>query len=65
MPLRQYFVWVGSILLVMLFAADWCFPAPLPMHHILKFRRMRGSTSGSIRTLNGLKEWYSTPRVRE
>ena len=29
MPLRQYFVWVGSILLVMLFAADWCFPAPV------------------------------------
>jgi hypothetical protein len=27
MPLRQYFVWVGSILLVMLLAADWCFPA--------------------------------------
>jgi hypothetical protein len=29
MPLRQYFVWVGSILLVMLFAADWCFPPPV------------------------------------
>lgn len=29
MPLRQYFVWVGSILLVMLIAADWCFPAPV------------------------------------
>ena len=29
MPLRQYFMWVGSILLVMLFAADWCFPAPV------------------------------------
>ena len=29
MPLRQYFVWVGSILLVMLVAADWCFPAPV------------------------------------
>jgi hypothetical protein len=30
MPLRQYFTWVGSILLVALFAADWCLPAPLP-----------------------------------
>jgi hypothetical protein len=29
MPLRQYFAWVGSILLVGLFAADWCFPAPV------------------------------------
>jgi hypothetical protein len=29
MPLRQYFVWVGSILLVMLFVADWCLPAPV------------------------------------
>jgi hypothetical protein len=28
MPLRQYFVWVGSFLLVGLFAGDWCFPAP-------------------------------------
>jgi hypothetical protein len=27
MPLRQYFAWVGSILLVALFVADWCFPA--------------------------------------
>jgi hypothetical protein len=29
MPLRQYFAWVGSILLVGLFAADWWFPAPV------------------------------------
>jgi hypothetical protein len=29
MPLRQYLAWVGSTLLVMLFAADWCFPAPV------------------------------------
>jgi hypothetical protein len=29
MPLRQYFVWVGSILLLMLFAADWCLPTPV------------------------------------
>jgi hypothetical protein len=29
MPLRQYFAWVGSILLVALFVADWCFPAPV------------------------------------
>ena len=28
MPLRQYFVWVGSALLVALFAADWWLPAP-------------------------------------
>ena len=33
MPLRQYFAWVGSILLVALFAADWCFPIPLPAPH--------------------------------
>jgi hypothetical protein len=29
MPLRQYFAWVGSILLVALFVADRCFPAPV------------------------------------
>lgn len=28
MPLRQYFTWVGSFLLLGLFAADWCLPAP-------------------------------------
>jgi hypothetical protein len=28
MPLRQYLVWVGSVLLVMLFATDWCLSAP-------------------------------------
>lgn len=28
MPIRQYFVWVGSVLLVALFAADWWLPAP-------------------------------------
>jgi hypothetical protein len=28
MPIRQYFVWVGSVLLVALFAADWWVPAP-------------------------------------
>jgi hypothetical protein len=33
MPLRQYFAWVGSILLVALFAASWCFPAPLHATH--------------------------------
>lgn len=27
MPLRQYFVWVGSTLLAGLFVTDWCFPA--------------------------------------
>jgi hypothetical protein len=29
MPLRQYFMWVGSFLLLGLFAADWCLPAPV------------------------------------
>ena len=29
MPLRQYFMWVGSLLLLALFAADWCLPAPV------------------------------------
>src|ERR1700754_2354232 len=33
MPLRQYFVWVGSVLLVALFVADWCFPAPVAHPH--------------------------------
>jgi hypothetical protein len=28
MPIRQYFSWVGSVLLVALFAADWWLPAP-------------------------------------
>ena len=31
MPLRQYFVWVGGVLLFALFAADWCLP-DLPAH---------------------------------
>jgi len=31
MPIRQYFVWVGSVLLVALFAADWWLPGP-PAH---------------------------------
>jgi hypothetical protein len=29
MPLRQYFMWVGGFLLLGLFAADWCLPAPV------------------------------------
>jgi hypothetical protein len=29
MPLRQYFAWIGSILLVGLFVADWCLSAPV------------------------------------
>jgi hypothetical protein len=29
MPLRQYFTWVGNLLLAGLFAADWCFPVPV------------------------------------
>jgi hypothetical protein len=28
MPIRPYFSWVGSVLLVALFAADWWLPAP-------------------------------------
>jgi hypothetical protein len=28
MPIRQYFSWVGSVLLVALFAADWWLPGP-------------------------------------
>ena len=31
MPIRQYFVWIGSVLLVALFAADWWLPGP-PAH---------------------------------
>jgi hypothetical protein len=27
-PIRQYLVWIGSILLVALFAADWWLPGP-------------------------------------
>lgn len=31
MPIRQYFVWVGSVLLAALFAADWWLPdSPAP-----------------------------------
>ena len=33
MPLRQYFAWVGSILVVAMFVADWCLPAPLSAPH--------------------------------
>jgi|1186.fasta_scaffold223941_1 hypothetical protein len=29
MPLFQYFGWVGSFLVVMLLAANWCFSAPI------------------------------------
>ena len=29
-PLRDYFLWVGGTLLVLLFAADFLLPAPLP-----------------------------------
>ena len=28
MPLFQYFAWVGSLLLAMIFAANWCVSAP-------------------------------------
>src|SRR6267142_2959996 len=42
MPLRQYFVWVGSILLAGLFVAGWCFPAPVhaPRSEILQQERV-------------------------
>src|SRR5258705_4523892 len=42
MPLRQYFAWVGSILLAGLFVADWCFPAPVhaPRSEILPHERV-------------------------
>ena len=33
MPIRQYFVWVGSALLVALFAADWWLPGPAAHSH--------------------------------
>ena len=33
MPIRQYFLRVGSILLVALFAADWWLPAPVAHPH--------------------------------
>jgi hypothetical protein len=46
MPLRQYFTWMGSFLLLGLFAADWCFPAPvvhtprseIPLHERISLR---------------------------
>jgi hypothetical protein len=33
MPIRQYFAWVGSALLVALFAADWWLPGPAAHSH--------------------------------
>jgi hypothetical protein len=33
MPIRQYFVWVGSVLLLALFAADWYPLAPFEHSH--------------------------------
>jgi hypothetical protein len=33
MPIRQYFSWVGSVLLVALFAADWWLPDPAAHSH--------------------------------
>jgi hypothetical protein len=30
MPIGRYIAWVGASLLVLLFAADWCLPEPLP-----------------------------------
>jgi hypothetical protein len=33
MPIRQYFSWVGSVLLVALFAANWWLPDPADDSH--------------------------------
>jgi hypothetical protein len=33
MPIRQYFLWVGSILLVAIFIADWLLPEPAARPH--------------------------------
>src|SRR4029453_14622315 len=33
MPIHQYFSWVGSVLLVTLFAADWWLPDPAVHSH--------------------------------
>ena len=33
MPIRQYFLWVGSILLVALLVADWLLPEPVAHPH--------------------------------
>ena len=33
MPIRQYFLWVGSMLLVALFVADWLLPEPATHPH--------------------------------
>ena len=46
MPVFQYFAWVGSCLLAVLFAASWCIPAPLnpaprsaiPLHERINIR---------------------------
>src|ERR1700756_342958 len=33
MPIRQYFLWVGSVLLLALFVADWLLPEPVAHPH--------------------------------
>jgi hypothetical protein len=33
MPIRQYFLWVGSILLMALLATNWLFPVPVAHPH--------------------------------
>src|SRR5712671_934709 len=44
MPLLRYFGWVGSLLLAMLFAANWYFPARIappsdvPLDHLITIR---------------------------
>jgi hypothetical protein len=63
MPLFQYFGLVGSLLLAVLFAADWCYSAPIspaphsdvPLDQKIKI---------PIRIINGLTAWCSTRRVR-
>jgi hypothetical protein len=33
MPIRQYFLWIGSVLLAALFVADWLLPEPIAHPH--------------------------------
>ena len=41
MPVFQYFGWVGSFLIAMLLAANWCFPATIDPH-VRRFARSEG-----------------------
>jgi hypothetical protein len=60
MPLFQYFGWVGSLLLAVPFAANWCISRPMHVLQDLTFRSARRSIFESIRITNGLNAWYST-----